>query len=234
MWKTFRISVVFPAYNEEEYISKAVADFRELGVVDEIVVVDNNSKDRTAAQAAAAGARVIQEAQQGYGCAIRRGLKEASGDLIVVCEPDGTFQAKDLWKFLAYCEEFDFVLGTRTSKALIWNGANMGYFLKWGNWAVGKLLEFLYNGPSLTDVGCTYRLIHREALLKIQDQFRVRASHFSPEMMLVAIKNGLSTVEIPVHYRPRVGVSKITGNKLRAFSLGLKMIALILGRRIAP
>ncbi len=234
MWKTFRISVVFPAYNEEPSIAKAIADFRELGVVDEIVVVDNNSRDRTAAEAAAAGARVITETQQGYGCAIRRGLREASGDLIVVCEPDGTFQAKDLWKFLAYCEEFDFVLGTRTSKALIWNGANMGYFLKWGNWAVGKLLEFLYNGPSLTDVGCTYRLIHREALLKIQDRLRVRASHFSPEMMLVAIKNGLSTVEIPVHYRPRVGVSKITGNKLRAFSLGLKMIALILGRRIAP
>ena len=234
MWNSHKISLIFPAYNEQENIGRAIKDFQELKIVDEIVVVDNNSADGTAAAAAAAGARVVNESKQGYGHAIRRGMREARGELIVVCEPDGTFQARDLFKFLAYCDEFDFVIGTRTSRALIWHGANMGYFLKFGNWAVAKLLELLYDGPSLTDVGCTFRLIHREALERIWDQFRVGGNHFSPEMMLVAAKNRLKLIEIPVHYGPRIGVSKITGSKLRAFKLGLRMIFLILTRRFLP
>ena len=68
-----------------------------------------------------------------------RGLKEAGGDLIVISEPDNTFQPRDTLKFLAYADEFDYMIGTRTTRTLIWAGANMGLFLKWGNRAVAKL-----------------------------------------------------------------------------------------------
>ncbi len=231
MWKGQKVSVVLPAFNEEGNIGKAAADFLALGLVDEVLVVDNNSTDATAERARAAGARVVTETKQGYGNAIRRGLREAGGELIAVCEPDGTFSADDMPKLLSYIGEFDMVLGSRTSRELLTRGANMGLFLKWGNWAVAKLLEFLFNGPSLTDVGCTYRMIHKEALAKIQDKFRVGASHFSPEMMLTAISSGLRVVEIPLHYGPRIGESKITGDPKKAFILGMRMIWLILCRR---
>lgn len=227
MFEGHTISVVLPAYNEEQGIGRAVQDFLATRVVDEVVVVDNNSRDRTAEEARKAGGRVVAETAQGYGNAIRRGLREATGAYVVVCEPDGTFQAADIHKLLAYAGEFDMVLGTRTSTTLIWHGANMGLFLKWGNWAVGKMMELLFNGPSLTDVGCTFRLIRREPLRRIQEQFTVGASHFSPEMMLTAIVNGLRIVEIPVNYGARVGESKITGDKIRAFRLGCRMIGLI-------
>ncbi len=231
MYKNQRVSVVFPAYNEEAGIGQAVKDFTTQQLADEIIVVDNNSTDRTAELAGKAGARVVREEKQGYGNAIQRGLLEAKGDIIVVAEPDGTFLGRDMEKLLAYTDDFDFVLGSRINSALISEGANMGLLLKWGNWALAKLLVLVYNATGLTDVGCTYRVIRRQALHKIQPEFRVGGSDFSPEMILLAFKKGVRTIEVPVNYRPRLGESKITGNPLAAFKLGLEMIWLILSRR---
>lgn len=227
VYKNKKVSVVMPAYNEAENIATAVKAFKEIPLVDEVVVVDNNSKDGTAALATSAGARVVKEEKQGYGHACQRALREATGEYIILVEPDGTFEPRDIYKFLEYSNEFDFVLGTRTSKVLIWKGANMGHFLKWGNWGLGKLIEILYGGPALTDVGCTYRLIKKDALLRIQDKFTVGESHFSPEMMILALKNKIPTIEIPVNYKGRKGTSKITGKKRDAFVLGLRMLKLI-------
>jgi glycosyltransferase involved in cell wall biosynthesis len=227
MYKNKKVSVVMPAYNEEEFIAEAVRNFKFQPQVDEVIVINNNSIDSTKKFALEAGAIIVDELKQGYGYACRRALREATGDLIILVEPDGTFAAQDIEKLLAYTEDFDFVLGTRTSKEMIWEGANMDFFLKWGNWALGKMIEVLYNGPSLTDVGCTYRLIKKEALEKIQSEFTVGGSHFSPEMMILAIKQNIPTIEIPVNYKPRLGQSKITGKKGHAFKLGLKMIKLI-------
>jgi len=231
MYKGKKVSVVMPAYNEEEYIAKAVKEFSSIPEVDEVIVVNNNSTDRTKELAIKAGAIVVDEEKQGYGYACQRALKEASGDLIILVEPDGTFSAHDIEKFLAYSNDFDFVIGSRTSKEMIHEGANMGKFLKWGNWALAKMIEVLFNGPSLTDVGCTYRLIKKDALEKIKDKFTVGGSHFSPEMMILAIKSLIPMIEIPVNYKERKGSSKITGRKWAAFKLGLRMIKLILSYR---
>jgi len=235
MWNGKKVSVVFPAYNEAENIHNAIRDFMDNsnGVIDELIVVDNNSSDATASIAASDGARVVLEKKQGFGNAVIRGLHEASGEYVIVAEPDNTFTGKDVIKFLVYADEFDFVVGTRTSRAMIWEGANMGFFLKFGNWAVAKLLEFLFNGPSLTDVGCTFRLINRKGLEKILPVLSVGGSHFNPEMVIAAILSGLRVVEIPVNYRPRIGVSKITGSLKRTIKTGLKMIALIISYRIS-
>ena len=227
MWKGKKISVVLPAYNEEENVQQVIQDFLREPFVDEVLVVDNSSTDRTAERVAQTPARLVRESRRGYGYALQRGMREAGGDLIVLCEPDGTFLSRDTHKLLAYAEDFDLVLGTRTTPALIWKGANMGWLLKWPNYLVAKFLEFLFNGPSLTDVGCTYRLIHRGALQGLLPHFRVGGSHFSPEMMMLAILKGLRVVEIPVNYAPRVGSSKITGKKWKAAWVGLRMILMI-------
>ncbi len=158
---------------------------------------------------------------------MQRGLREAKGDLIIMAEPDGTFIGRDVLKLLAYADDFDMVCGTRTTRELIWTEANMGWFLRVGNVFVAKMLQIMYGGPSLSDCGCTLRLIRRDALKIFQDELRVGGSHFLPEMVIFALKHHLKVIEIPINYRGRVGDSKITGNFKGALRTGLKMIALI-------
>ena len=227
------VTVVLPAYNEEQYIRAAVEDFAATGVVDEIIVVDNNSRDRTAEEARGTVARVVQETSQGYGFALRRGLREATGELIVMAEPDGTFVGRDVLKLLAYSEDFDMVCGTRTTRELVWEQANMGWFLRIGNWVVAKMLQLLHDGPSLSDCGCTLRLTHRKALHTFQDELTVGASHFLPEMVILALRKRLSIIEVPVNYRGRVGESKITGSLKGTLRTGFRMIGLILRYRLS-
>jgi len=232
MWKNKKISVVLPAYNEEENIKVAVQNFFSTKVVDEVIVVDNNSSDNTAKEVRKTRAKLVKETKQGYGNALRRGLKEAKGEIIITCEPDGTFLSSDIFKLLVYGDDFDVVFGTRTSKECIWEGANMNWFLRLGNWFVAKVLEYLFNGPSLTDVGCTYKLIKKKALKKIINRFTVGKSHFSPEFMILCIHNKFKVVEIPVNYGTRIGISKITGSFWKAFKLGFVMLWLILSYRL--
>jgi len=231
MWNSQTVSIVLPAYNEEKYIRPAVDDFFLPGIVDEVVVVNNNSRDRTAEEAAATRARVVHETAQGYGHALRRGLREATGDLVIMAEPDGTFVGRDVMKLLAYADDFEMVCGTRTTRELIWEQANMGWFLRVGNWAVAKLIQLLFDGPSLTDCGCTLRLTRRTALVRIQDELTVGGSHFLPEMVIVGLRRGVTIIEVPVNYRGRVGDSKITGTLAGTLRTGFSMIALILRRR---
>ena len=226
------VSVVFPAYNEEASIASAVTDFGSLDVVDEVVVVDNNSRDATARRAEAAGARVVRELRQGYGHALRRGLAEAGGEYVVLAEPDGTFMAKDVLKLLAFADDFDLVLGTRTTRELIWHGANMGWQLRWGNWIVAKLLQVLFDGPSLSDCGCTLRLIRRSAVQRLLPRFTVGGAHFLPEMVCLALLERQRLVEVPVNYCNRVGESKITGSMHTALRVGAQMLGLILRYRL--
>lgn len=221
-----------PAYNEESFILRAVQDFKAIPEVDEVIVVDNNSTDRTVKLAAQGGAVVLRETQQGYGHASRTALLTATGDLVFIVEPDGTFCAPDLYKFLPYAGEFDAVLGTRTSKSCIWAGANMGWFLRYGNVAVAKLLEYLHNGSCLTDVGCTFKMIDKSAIQQIAPYLTVGGSHFSPQLMMVLVRTGMRCIEIPVHYRSRKGQSKITGNFQKAFKLGMRMIGMIVLHRL--
>lgn len=231
MWNNLKVSVILPTYNEKDSIRAFIASLNEHPVVDEIIVVNNNAAPGTSEEVAGTGAREVFETEQGYGAAIRRGFDEAAGDLIVVFEPDGTFRAHDIHKLLAYAEDFDVVYGSCTVKELIWHGANMGVFLKWGNYAVAKLMEALFNTTCLTDVGCTVRCVRRRALMDMRPFFTVKGSFFGPEMMLISIIQSKRIVQIPVNYTSRVGHSSVTGNKWVAFKLGLRMIAMTLQYR---
>jgi glycosyltransferase involved in cell wall biosynthesis len=241
-WNGSRISVVLPTYNERESIRAAILDFAATNVVDEILVINNNAVAGTSEEVARAieqlpkdrdtCIREIHEVQQGYGYAIRRGLREASGDFIVVSEPDGTFLGRDTFKLLAYVDDFDVVYGSRTARTFIWRGANMGMWLRWGNWGVAKLMEFLFNSTNLTDVGCTMRLIRREALARLDDEFTIGGSTFGPEMMLLSLLHGLRVIQVPVNYLPRIGVSSVTGDVRKAVVVGLSMIGLVVRYRL--
>ncbi|QTA81889.1 Glycosyl transferase, family II [Desulfonema limicola] len=232
MWNGKKVSVIFPTYNEKESIRSAVEDFQYQGIADEIIVINNNAAEGTSEEVAKTSAKEIMETVQGYGAAIQRGFKEASGDYIIVSEPDGTFKGRDIVKLLSYIDDFDVVYGSRTIKELIWEGANMGIFLKWGNYSVAKLMEFLFNTTSLTDVGCTMRCVNKNALKRMDPYFTVKGSFFGPEMMIISVLMKMRVIQIPMNYTKRIGTSSVTGNKITAFFLGLRMIRLILEYRL--
>src|SRR5438094_890577 len=208
-----RVAVAITAYNDAEATAQAVRDFRRQPGVVEVLVIDNNSTDRTQELAAAAGGRVIRETSQGYGYACIRGLSESltipGADVIILTEGDGTFVAEDTAKFLAYMDHADMVVGNRVVRGLVDKGSQMDYFFTWGNMAVALLLrlrfwDWRFFGPAgLSDVGCTFRAIRRMALERILPQLTVGGNHFSPHMILVAVASDLSVIEIPVRFRRR-------------------------------
>lgn len=225
-----KINVGITAYNDELSIGTVVKEFREVSGIGRTIVIDNNSTDSTAQTAAESGAEVIKEEVQGYGASCIRALKEArkGADLTVLVEGDGTFSANDLKKFLTYIENADLVIGTRTTRELCSPDSQMNFFMQYGNLFMAKLIQLIYWDTRLTDVGCTYRVIRKEALDKIIDQFKITGNHFSVEMILVALKNGLKVIEIPVTFKKRIGKSKGVGRSFRkGFINALKMWWLI-------
>lgn len=231
MYKDRRVSVILPTYREKDSIRQVIREFEALGLVDEIIVVNNNAIEGTSDEVRPTSAIEIHEPVQGYGAAICRGFGEATGDLVVVCEPDATFLARDLHKFLAYADDVDIAYGSRTIRTFIWERANMGLLLKWGNWFVAKLLEVLFNTNYLSDVGCTYRMIRRDALLKLLPTFQVKSNFFGPEMMVRGFRMKLRCVQVPINYRERTGKSSVTGYLRKTFVLGMQMTILIIAMR---
>jgi glycosyltransferase involved in cell wall biosynthesis len=228
---TPKIAVGMTAYNDELSIGNAVKDFKAQENIAKVVVVDNNSTDRTKEEAIKAGAIVLNESTQGYGACCIRALKEAykNGNLIALVEGDGTFSGTDLQKFVAYIENADMVVGTRTTRELASPDSQMNWFMQYGNLVMAKLIQLRFWETRLTDVGCTFRLIRKEALSKIIDQLTVKGNHFSPHMILVALKNDLKVLEIPITFKRRVGKSKgVGGNVWKGFKTGLRMWWMIL------
>jgi glycosyltransferase involved in cell wall biosynthesis len=231
MWRNKKVAVILPTYNEKDSIRQAILDINAVGLVDEVIVVNNNAADGTSAEIAGTGATEIFEPKQGYGNALLCGIDYCDADLVVLCEPDGTFSAHDIQKLLAYSEDKPVVLGTRTSPEFIWAGANMGRFLRWGNWAVAKMTEALFNTTILTDMGCTYRLIHRDVFNRIRPHLSIGGSHFGPQILLEVIEHRIPFVEIPLNYCERVGESSVTGDFGKTWKLGWRMIFLVLEYR---
>jgi glycosyltransferase involved in cell wall biosynthesis len=232
VWNGKTLSVVLPTYNEKDSIADVIDQFAALDVVDDIIVVNNNAAEGTSEEVAKTVAREVIETRQGYGAAIKRGLREADTDLVAVCEPDGTFNPADLRKLLAFMPECDYVIGSRTVSNFIWDGANMGWFLQWGNWAVAKMIEVSYNTSYLSDVGCTFRIMTREQADMILEKSTLDGSAYGLEMLLLAVIMKTKLVQVPVNYHPRVGVSSVTGDFRKTVRLGLEMIGLVIRMRL--
>lgn len=230
-----KISLIIPAYNEESSVGYVVEDFQ--GKVDEIIVVNNNSRDNTEKIASGKGARVLTGSYKGYGDALKFGMDNALGDILILTEADGSFFARDLGKILEYLKDADMVLGTRTTKQMIEQAANMGFFLRWGNVFVSKLIELLWlfkYEPRLTDVGCTYRGIWKSVYEELRDSLKGTGPEFSPEMIIEAIRHNKRTIEIPVTYSSRVGgESKFSKNILGNAKTAIKMLRLIFRKRFS-
>lgn len=232
MYNGQTVSIVISTYREKNSIRNFIEECFQTVFVDEVIVVNNNAELGTDEQVNKTKAKIIYENKQGYGFGYRKGLAEATGELILMTEADGTFSPDDFEKLLIYSKNFPVVFCTRTATFTILNGANLGLFLKWGNWTVAKMIEVIFGATQLSDVGCTTRLIRKDVLGKIQPYFKVGGSHFGLEMILHVIQKNIPFIEIPIRYFPRIGESSVTGNFWKALKLGLTMILFIFKKRI--
>ena len=229
-----KISVIIPAYNEEDSVGYVVRDFRE--AADEVLVVDNSSRDRTAEVARNAGARVESVQLHGYGDTIRWGLEHASGDILVVVEADFSFRSRDLRKMLEYLKDADMVVGTRTTREMVEQGANMRGPVRWGNVIVAKLVELLWWNlqPRFTDVGCTYRALWKQTYQALAPLLSGMGPELSPEMMIACLLARKRIIEVPVSYHRRIGgESKHSANYLRISRTAFRMLRTIARQRLS-
>ncbi|MBI4119965.1 MAG: glycosyltransferase family 2 protein [Parcubacteria group bacterium] len=219
-----KISVVFATYREKASIRNVITEFEETGIVDEIVVVNNNAEPGTDEEVKKTKARLVYQTKQGYGWALRKGIKEATGDYIVLCEPDYTYAGKDIWKFLAYAEDFDIVFGSRTNRATVALNTDMNVLRRIGNVFYAKVIEVLYGAKTITDIGCTYKLFRKEALRMIEPYFSSGDPKFATELILLAASFKIPFVEIPVNYRSRVGESTIISHWYKLIRWAFKLM----------
>ncbi len=220
------IKVIIPAFNEEKSIAKVIAEIPDF--VEEIVVVNNNSTDQTAQVATKAGASVLTEKSKGYGYACLKGIdylsqKDKTPDILVFLDGDFSDFPQELTKVIQPIIEgrVDFVVGARV-KELREKGSLTPQQV-FGNWLACFLMKMLYQS-SFTDLG-PFRAIKWSTLEKLQMSDKTYG--WTIEMQLKVLRLKISYQEIPVSYKKRIGVSKVSGTVKGTIFAGVKIIGWI-------
>lgn len=220
------IKVIIPAYNEADSIANVINDIPK--IVDEIIVVSNNSTDTTEKQAKSAGATVLSEPQKGYGYACLKGLtyvaeQNIKPDIIVFLDGDYSDYPEELTKIVAPISEknIDFVIGARVKR--LREKGSMTTPQIFGNWLATSLMAIFFRSK-FTDLG-PFRAIKYDKLLQLNMEDKTYG--WTVEMQLKALKQKLNYVEIPVNYRNRIGVSKVSGTVKGAIFAGVKILGWI-------
>ena len=220
------IKVIIPAFNEEKSIAKVIAEIPDF--VEEIVVVNNNSTDQTAQVATKAGANVLTEKSKGYGYACLKGIdylsqKDKTPDILVFLDGDFSDFPQELTKIIQPIIDgrVDFVVGARV-KELRASGSLTPQQV-FGNWLACFLMKILYQS-SFTDLG-PFRAIRWKTLenLKMSD----KTYGWTIEMQLKVLRQKISYQEVPVSYKKRIGVSKVSGTVKGTIFAGVKIIGWI-------
>lgn len=223
-----KIVVIIPAYNEEASIPYVIKEIPS--IVDEIIVVSNNSTDNTEENARQAGATVLVEPNKGYGYACLKGMdyvasfkKNEQPDIVVFLDGDYSDYPEELTKIVQPIieENIDFVVGARV-KTLREEGSMTGPQI-FGNWLATNLMRLFFRSK-FTDLG-PFRAIKYEKLLALKMEDKTYG--WTVEMQLKALKQKLSYKEIPVKYKNRIGVSKVSGTVKGAIFAGVKILTWI-------
>jgi glycosyltransferase involved in cell wall biosynthesis len=224
-----KVSVIIPVLNEEASIGSVLRDIpREL--VNEVIVVDNGSRDRTAEVAASMGARVVSEPRRGYGHACLRGIAAVNEpDIVVFLDGDYSDYPEEMSSLVDPIrrDQADLVIGSRTLGNQEQN-AHPAH-ARFGNWLAGSLIQAMF-GFRYTDLG-PFRAIRFSALQKLE--MVDRTFGWTVEMQIKAIQKRLKILEVPVSYRKRIGQSKISGTIAGSVKAGAKIIWTILKYRFA-
>jgi glycosyltransferase involved in cell wall biosynthesis len=220
------VTVIIPAYNEQDAIAKVIQDIPEF--VNEIIVVSNNSTDNTEEKAKKAGATVLQERRKGYGYACLKGLshiaqQNTKPEIVVFLDGDYSDYPEQLTEIITPIlqEKIDFVIGARV-KELREVGAMTPQQI-FGNWLATFLMKVFFNAK-FTDLG-PFRAINYSKLLALEMEDKTYG--WTVEMQLKILKQKISYKEIPVKYRNRIGVSKVSGTLKGTIFAGVKILSWI-------
>ncbi|MBM1104720.1 glycosyltransferase family 2 protein [Aurantibacter crassamenti] len=220
------IKVIIPAFNEADSIASVINEIPD--IVSEIIVVNNNSTDNTVQNATESGATVLSEAQRGYGYACLKGMnyiaeQSEQPDIIVFIDGDYSDYPEELTKLVAPIinEGFDFVIGARVKRFR--EAGSMTPQQIFGNQLATSLMK-LFFGATFTDLG-PFRAIRYDKLLQLEMEDKTYG--WTVEMQLKALKKKLTYTEIPVHYKKRIGVSKVSGTVKGSIFAGIKILGWI-------
>ena len=220
------VKVIIPAYNEAAAILKVIGDIPNF--VQEIIVVDNGSTDPTSEVAKRAGATVLIEPNKGYGFACLKGIEYIQNsnqktDIIVFIDGDYSDYPQQMFEIIAPIlnQNVDFVLGTR-KKNLSEKGA-MRPQQRFGNWLATNLMRLFFDSK-FTDLG-PFRAIKYQVLQQLS--MKDKTYGWTIEMQLKILKQNFTYMEVPVKYRNRIGVSKVSGTLKGAIFAGVKILTWI-------
>lgn len=218
------VDVIIPAFNEEKSISSVIKDI-PADMVREIIVCNNNSTDDTVNQALKAGATVLTETRQGYGSACLKGMdyiarKDIKPDVVVFLDGDYSDHPEEMPLLLhpIASEGMHMVIGSRALGNL--EKGSMQVQQVFGNWLATTLIKLIYN-YKFTDLG-PFRAIAYDSLIKLNMQDKDFG--WTVEMQVKAAKMGLKCTEVPVSYRKRIGVSKVSGTLKGTILAGHKIL----------
>jgi glycosyltransferase involved in cell wall biosynthesis len=228
---TQKIKVIIPAYNEEDSIAKVINDIPT--IVDEIIVISNNSTDKTEENAANAGATVLKESKRGYGYACLKGMdyiastslsdQEKKSTIVVFLDGDYSDYPEQLTELVAPIinDNIDLVIGSRVKE--LRETGSMTPQQVFGNWLATFLMNIFF-GAKFTDLG-PFRAIKYQKLLQLKMEDKTYG--WTVEMQLKAIKQHFSYKEVPMKYRNRIGISKVSGTLKGSILAGVKILGWI-------
>ena len=228
---TQKIKVIIPAYNEEDSIAKVINDIPT--IVDEIIVISNNSTDKTEENAANAGATVLKESKRGYGYACLKGMdyiastslsdQEKKSTIVVFLDGDYSDYPEQLTELVAPIinDNIDLVIGSRVKE--LRETGSMTPQQVFGNWLATFLMNIFF-GAKFTDLG-PFRAIKYQKLLQLKMEDKTYG--WTVEMQLKAIKQRFSYKEVPMKYRNRIGISKVSGTLKGSILAGVKILGWI-------
>lgn len=222
-----KVRVIIPAFNEENAVGRVIQDIpKEL--VEEVIVVNNDSTDATSINAEKAGATVLFEEIKGYGRACLKGIdylkgKMEAGDIVVFLDADYSDYPEHMERLIRPIKEGEakMVIGSR--KLGDSESGSMTFPQRFGNWLACGLIDLIY-GKKFTDLG-PFRAIEYGTLMQMQMQDQTYG--WTVEMQVKAAKQGIPSVEVPVDYRKRIGFSKISGTVKGTVLAGYKIITTI-------
>ena len=220
------IKVIIPAYNEQDSIANVINDIPPF--VNEIIVVSNNSTDNTEINAKNSGATVLKESRRGYGYACLKGMdyvanQDIKPNIIVFLDGDYSDYPQQLTELISPIinDDIDFVIGARVKR--LREQGSMTPQQVFGNWLATFLMKLFFNAK-FTDLG-PFRAIKYDKLLALNMEDKTYG--WTVEMQLKALKQKMTYVEVPMKYRNRIGVSKVSGTVKGSILAGIKILGWI-------
>jgi glycosyltransferase involved in cell wall biosynthesis len=197
-----KISIIIPAYNEEHAIGKIIEDLKSLPEQFEILVIDDGSNDKTAQIAESFNIRVIRHpVNKGYGAALKTGIRNATGEYVLIMDADGQHRVQDIYQLLEYIGPYDMVVGARIKKAKISLHRKMAQ-------SVMKITAEYLSGQNIPDLNSGFRILKKDRTLEFMN-ILPNGFSFTTTITLSMLMNGYNVKYIPIEAETRIGTSKI-------------------------